>query len=193
MPKHWHENNINQLTPEDVRAYCAAVPDYINERDDFGYTPLLAACIKDNTEIARVLLEAGSDPNYVAPDGETPLKAAIPRPKEPFNHALFDLLLAAGANPNAGLEPPLHVAVGRGLTALVVYLVEHGADPNFEDADGCPPLFAAGVYGGHPDVKMMGLLLKLGADITRRDDVGQTIAERISPDAMREVMRHRGE
>ena len=190
MSKHLHQDDISQMTPEDMRAYCAAAPNYIDERDDFGYTPLLAACVKGNTEAVRVLLDAGSDPNFVAPDGETPLNVAISLRGEACSHVLLDMLLAAGANLNAGFTPPLRLAVVRGLRDLVVHLVERGADPNFEDGDGSPPLFAAGVYGGHPDVKMMGLLIKLGADITRCDGVGQTLADRIGPDAMREVMRH---
>lgn len=189
MHRHWHEDDVDQVTPADVRAYCIAAPDYVNERDDFGYTPLIAACMKGNTAVVRALLEADADPNFVAPDGESPLKAAIPRPNEPFNRELFDLLFAAGANPNLGLEPPLHIAVGKAHRELVVYLVEHGADPNLDDVDGSPPLFWAGVYAGRPDIRMMRVLIKFGADVTRRDGVGQTVEQRIGRDAMHEAMR----
>jgi uncharacterized protein len=189
MGRHWHEHNLSGLTPEEVRAYCAADPGYIAQLDDYGSTPLLAACLKGHVDIARVLLEAGADPNYIAPDGESPLKAAIPVNGEPFNRALFDLLFDAGANPNLGLEAPLHIAVARGNRDLVAYLVRRGADPNLDDVDGSPPSFWAGAYGGRPDVLMMHLLVKLGADVKRRDGVGKSIADYIGADAMREVLR----
>lgn len=91
MMHNWHEDDVEQLTPEEVRAYCAAAPEYVGELDRLGYTPLLTACIKGATEVARALLEAGADPNFTAGDGETPLKATIPHCGERFNRALFDL------------------------------------------------------------------------------------------------------
>ncbi|HEX8913374.1 MAG TPA: ankyrin repeat domain-containing protein [Humisphaera sp.] len=188
MRPHWHEDDVEQLSPDEFRAYCREVPGYVNEQDHFGYTPLVAACTKGNAAVARALLETGADPNFVASDGESPLKAAVPSPGKPFNRELFDLLLAAGANPNLGLEPVLHAAVARGDRELVTYLVRRGADPNLDDVDGSPPLFWAGVYGGRPDIEMMRVLVGLGADPARRDGVGTTLEERIGPYEMRRVM-----
>lgn len=190
MKSHWHEKDFEVLTADDVRAYCAVCPEYVGELDDFRYTPLIGACMKGKAEIARALLEAGADPNFVASDGETPLKAAVPRRSEKFDRVLFDLLLNAGAELNTGLMPVLHEAVGKGNRELVKYLIEHGADPNMRDADDCTALFWTGVFGGRfPDVKMIQLLLKLGADLSQVDGVGQTLEDRIGPKVMLEAMR----
>ncbi len=186
MPR--HEDDIGRLTPDEIRAYCVVDPGYVVERDAFGYTPLIAACDRGIAAAARVLLEAGADPNFMADDGKTPLKAAIPRLGEPFDRPLFDLLLDAGATPNVGGEPPLHIAVVRGNRALVAYLIGRGADPNLEDGDFEPPLFWAGVHGsGRPDLDMLRLLVAHGADITRRDGIGRTLGDCIGPDALGRV------
>jgi ankyrin repeat protein len=181
-----HADDVARLTTEEIRAWCAADLGYVAERDDLGYTPLIAACDRGNTAVVRALLAAGADPNFTAADGESPLKSAVPSPGGAVDLELFDLLLDAGACPNAGLEPPLHIAVVRGHRALVAHLIRRGADPNHEDADGCPPLFWAGVYGdGRPDLEMMRLLVAHGADVTRRDGIGRHLGDRIGPHALR--------
>jgi ankyrin repeat protein len=189
MDRRWHDDDINRMTPDEIRAYCQAAPEYVRELDDFGYTPLIAACERGNAGAVRVLLEAGADPDFIASDGVSPLKAAIPQRDQPFNRELFDLLLAAGAKPNLGLVPVLHLAVGQGDQELVQYLVEGGADTNLDDVDGAPPLFWAGAYGGPPDIPMMRLLIEHGADVTRRDGIQRSLEQRIGRRAMAEVMR----
>jgi ankyrin repeat protein len=179
MNRHWHEDDLRCISTDFVRAYCDAVAGYISELDDFGYTPLVAACSIGNTAVARVLLQAGADANFIAADGESPLKAAIPRSGAAFNRELFDSLLAAGADPNAGNEPALYFAVVRGLREHVQYLLEHGADPNLADVDGMPPLFWAIADGGRSDLSIVRLLVGRGANVTRRDCDGRTAEERI--------------
>ena len=192
MNRHWHDDDVRAMNPDELRAYCLAAPDYVHERDDFGYTPLIAACTAGNSLVVRVLLDAGADPNFIAPDGASPLKAAIPRPGEPFNREVFDALFAAGANPNLGFEPALHIAVARGHRELARYLIERGANPNLDDSDGSPSLFWAGAYEGRPDIKMMRLLIELGADVTRRDGVGRTVEEWIGRDAFQMIVQQSG-
>ncbi|QDU58846.1 ankyrin repeat domain-containing protein [Aeoliella mucimassa] len=186
-----HLEDLRELTVEEVREYCQANPEYVHETDGSGETPLMSACLLGRTELVRVLLEFGGQVNYIADDGDTPLKMAIEGCNEQsFNRELFDLLLTAGANPNAGLFPAFHLAVGRGLYDVVRFLAEHGADPNLRDADDSPPLFWAGVYSNSPNVKMMGLLVNLGADINQCDGVGRTIEQRFGREVMIEVQRH---
>jgi hypothetical protein len=72
MQFHWHESDYETLTPDEVRAYCQIAPDYIREQDDFGYTNLIAACLRGRTAVARVLLEAGADPNFGTEPGTGP-------------------------------------------------------------------------------------------------------------------------
>lgn len=185
-----HCDDIDRISLDDLRDYCNAVPQYVAELDHYGYTPLIAACLQQNAPAARVLLHAGADPNFIASDGTSPLIAALPATTEPFNREMFDLLFAAGADPNRGLEPVLHKAVGRRQRQLAAYLIEHGADANLNDVDDTPPIFWASGFGSRPDVLMLALLIQLGADPTRRNGVGRTLEDEIGPEAMAEVRRH---
>ena len=168
MPTHWHEDDVGAMTPDELRAYCAADTAYVRERDEFGNTPLLAAAQLGDVAAARVLLEMGADPNAVGDEGFTVLGVALPSKSQAFDSALFDLLLDAGADVNGGSNPPLHLAVSRRNETAVEYLIGRGADPNLRDADGVPPL--QGV-----DAEMRELLLELGADSTMTDGVGRPI------------------
>lgn len=60
-------------------------------------TPLEAAAAADETAIARILLDAGADPQSVQPGGFTPLHAAA----QNRNRRLYDLLVERGADPEA--------------------------------------------------------------------------------------------
>ena len=64
-------------------------------------------------ELARILIEAGADPNAKDNDGETPLHQAV----EFENAEAAKLLIEAGADPNAknnNGETPLHKATEAG-------------------------------------------------------------------------------
>ena len=184
-----HEFDLPTLTADEVRALCAAAPAYVREVDKFADTPLVAACTLGRIDLARVLLDAGADPNHIAGDGGSPLKGAVEAARNPFDPALIDLLLDAGADPNAGLIPALHGAVGSGDRALVEHLIRRRADVNLPDVDDAPPLHWAAGWGRPPDIRMMRLLLKFGADPGARDLTGDTVEERIGPAAMREARR----
>jgi uncharacterized protein len=132
---------------------------------DEGSTPLYTAAAQGETELARLLLRAGADPNLRS-GGEqegTPLCAAACH-----GHAeIVGALLAYGADPNlredewwtplrwaagqghedvarallgAGANPdlgaPLAEAARRGSLGVVRALLEHGADPQAKDPEG---------------------------------------------------------
>jgi ankyrin repeat protein len=85
----------------------------INAQDPVSRAPLLLAIENLQTEIVRILLIKGADPNRSGHAGVTPLHAAVDAAVEEAKHA-FDLtgqdavasttvvalLLAAGADPN---------------------------------------------------------------------------------------------
>lgn len=60
-------------------------------------TALEAAAASGETEIARLLLDAGADPRSAQPGGFTPLHAAA----QNRNRELYDLLVERGADPGA--------------------------------------------------------------------------------------------
>ena len=77
--------------------------------DSQGFHALFHACMANNPEVVRLLVERGLDVNSVAPDGQTPLSIAVRK----SNVAIVRELLALGAQPD-----PLKRAVGWGNLAL---------------------------------------------------------------------------
>lgn len=69
--------------------------NYINEINEYGFSPLILACYKGNSEVAKFLIEKKSNLDYVSDEG-TALMAAVVRGK----NELAKSLLENGANPN---------------------------------------------------------------------------------------------
>jgi ankyrin repeat protein len=82
--------------------------DQVDRLDRFGRTPLALAAARGEDEVARLLLEAGADPNRPGERGVTPLGIAARQ----GSTGVADLLLSAGAEPSPrGRLTPLHYAV----------------------------------------------------------------------------------
>ena len=78
---------IEQLYKEDINC--------VNKINEHGFSPLILACYKGNSEVARFLIEKKSNLDYVSDEG-TALMAAVVRGK----NELAKSLLENGANPN---------------------------------------------------------------------------------------------
>ena len=122
------ENRINE-----VRVILKYFPDYVNikddiyERDDWNDTALIIASAENHTEIARILLNAGADPNIQGDQGLTPLIIA----SDDNNIELVKMLLGKGAKPNLkeGVSnTALYYAIKRGNIEIVKMLLEKGAN-----------------------------------------------------------------
>jgi ankyrin repeat protein len=118
-----------------------------------GATALLLAAEVNNTEVVRVLLDAGADPNITTDQGMTPLIMAsgggtdIQRARAPEERAMaidtVKLLIERGVDINAVGQygwTALHQASYQGLTDVIEYLVSKGADINEMDSFGQTPL-----------------------------------------------------
>lgn len=137
----------------------------------------------------RSLLDHKADPNHLDSRGLRPLHLAAYA-----NRAdVLKLLLDGGANINAtttsesmlfcGIkfqkgDTPLHVAAENSQPASILFLVQHGAAVNLQNADGATPLFYAA--GNPPDLAepMVRCLIEHGADVNLAEREGQTPFDR---------------
>ena len=166
----------------------------INAADNGGETPLHRAAQFDNAPVAAALLDGGADMQAVDSWGETPLHLAVRADHTSVVETLLDygadidasedagasplayanleiarLLLDRGADPNAGVNKPLHRVVWRGDLAVAELLLDGGADINARSHG----LTALHIVRDAPDRPAMAkLLLDRGADIEAMDDTG---------------------
>ncbi len=144
---------------EDVRRHIAegsAVdePAQLVGSPNDGYTPLHAAARDGQTEIVRILIEAGAD--VCLADG---LMKATPGHKAAYQgHAeAARILIALGEldaqGPYNGFTP-LHDAVWHGHAETVSVLLEAGARPDIRSHTGATPVDLALEYG-YQDVAAM--------------------------------------
>ena len=121
---------------------------------------------------AQALLEAGVPVSVEDSDGDSPLFVACcgqDTVDELTVAAVVRLLIAAGADPNAGDSKPLHMAAFGGREVVAAALLESGADVNLPEAGGYTPLMKA-VMADNP--RMVKWLLDRGADPNRTLDSG---------------------
>lgn len=156
----------------------------INSPNREGATALHDAAYNGNTEVARVLLEAGANVAGVARRG-TPLHYAAHQ-----GHAeVARVLLEAGApvgtgNGHAGT--PLHLAAYGGHAKLARVLLEAGEPVDATHSRGGTPLHTAS-NGGHVEVVLA--LLEAGAPVSAPNRQGGTPLHDASHGGHTEVVR----
>ena len=125
-------------TLEQAKESFAQNPKAFNIVNDDGYSPLTLACYRANNEVAKFLIENGSDINGISKMG-TPLMAAIFK----GNNEIAKMLIAKKAS--------IEIADANGTTALIYatnfknYEIAHllilaGADCNKKDSRGSSAL-----------------------------------------------------
>ncbi|MFH0947290.1 MAG: ankyrin repeat domain-containing protein [Planctomycetota bacterium] len=175
-----------------VKSLLAKGEQAVDQPDRHGRTPLAMAVASDRTEVVRLLLEAGADPNQLfvcewqEPDwGEMQLfhhhisswhedqssMLAIAVCQE--NYVATAMLLDAGADPNltASSWTPLHFACANGLEILAEMLLLGGAGLEARNEQGNTPLLLA-VDWEKPRVYQV--LKQYGADLRAVDEEGFT-------------------
>lgn len=127
-------------------------PDLVREWSPDGFTALHFACYFGHSDIARLLLERGSDIDPPSRNelGVTPLQSAS---SGGHVHAV-ELLLDAGADahpPHPSGFTPLHSAAANGDRPTAELLLSRGADPARPMDDGKTPIDLARELG-HRDI-----------------------------------------
>ena len=165
------ENGVVGILDAAYRGDAATVLAYINSGADLNartvdgnFTPLHYAITHGNVEIARILLQAGADPNLPTANEiqATPLAKAANK----GDIEIIRALIAAGADPdfvpNSPGLAPLPGAASKGKTAAVAVLLELGADATGKA--GVP-----GAYSCRPLRQPQN-----GTDIDRRGSEGRS-------------------
>ncbi|HEY0962159.1 MAG TPA: ankyrin repeat domain-containing protein [Pseudomonadales bacterium] len=138
----------------------------VNEPQIDGTTALHWAVQANDTQMTRVLIEAGADVSARNRVGAPPLLPAAIN----GNAELLELLLGAGADPNQAVsvtgDTPLMLAARTGLTDAIDVLLAHGADVNAREAWGHTTPLMWAVAQNHADAAR--LLIENGADIEAR-------------------------
>lgn len=119
-------------------------PQLLKAQGPLG-TPLhRAAGGRGDAEMTRYLLDKGADVRALDGQGNTPLNVAVRGRGSKEKAHIVELLLTAGADPNAktraGGSTPLHIAAFGGNVEAVKHLIAHKADVNATDREGKTPL-----------------------------------------------------
>jgi len=164
-----HSVRINDLAF--IRQHLTQVGD-VDLSNEQGKTALMAAASQSDTELVRILLNAGAKVNVRNGTGGTPLIYAAAA----GDGETVGLLLTHGAELNhqsVNGWNAVMIAAAKGHAGLVELLGERGADVNLPDIYGWTPLMRA-TYNGH-DAVVSVLLSQAGIDTERHNDHGQTV------------------
>jgi ankyrin repeat protein len=127
--------------------------------------------MRGQTDVMKMLLAMGADPNAAGSGGTTPLDDAAFK----GDLAGVRMLLAHGALVNAVSKAgtqPIHDAALGDSAEVIRELAMHGADINARTrGDAQTPLYIAAAMG---KMKAVEALVALGADLTTKDSQGRT-------------------
>jgi uncharacterized protein len=131
-------------------------PDRTNAYSIDGFTPLGLASFFGHTDLVKVLIDNGADPNISSNNQlkVTPLHSACAI----SNYNIANILIKHGADVNARQlqsVTPLHSAAHNGQTKLASLLIDNGADVNSKMDNGQTPLFMAEEKGFKDTIELL--------------------------------------
>ncbi|WP_300685347.1 ankyrin repeat domain-containing protein [Chryseobacterium sp.] len=124
-------------TVTEVKELMKQNPEIINQVNENGFSPLILACYRGNTEVAEFLIDHVKDVNYKSREGTALAGLAVKYDKE-----LTENLLKKNADPNIADSTgytPLFWAVKFGNKELVELLIQYRADKTKKDSAGMTP------------------------------------------------------
>lgn len=141
---------------------------HVNARDYQDSTPLYVAADTPSPEVVKLLLDAGAEVDARGVGGNTPLLNAMSNSSGEPARAITELLLAAGADPNAsgGYGTPLYAAIVWHRALLIEPLLAAGADPRRASDSSQSALDAARESG---DAQLVALLERTKPAARKRD------------------------
>ncbi len=152
-----------------VKKMLRADKSLASTSDASDSTVLMHAAIRGETEIVKLLLDAGADPNAKNKRNGTALLWAI------ADIGTMRLLLDHGADPNVSSiegRTALYLAASQpGGSDVVKLLLDKGAKAGGKDLSGRTPLIAASAIG---NVEVMRLLVASGASVNKGMGSGGT-------------------
>jgi ankyrin repeat protein len=139
----------------------------VNVLDSIKWSPLHWAALRSNTDIVKLLIDAGADLEAEDFNNMTPL-AWVVNKHETAAAAVVKLLIDAGADLTKTYESDgntvLHWAAESGLVDIAKLLIDAGADPDAENKHAATPLHhAAGLH----KVDIVKLLIDAGANLDK--------------------------
>lgn len=145
----------------EIKEKIESQPELINEKDNYGNTPLMRALDNENIELAALLLEKGADPKAVNKEGLSVTALAVLS----GDFAIYEKVskLSGEVNPElfAGKKALNHAALN-GNTKMVEAILSHSkTEVNHQDNLGQSPLYLASLAGQY---EVAALLMKAGAN-----------------------------
>ena len=121
----------------------------INDQDINGKTALHIACEINATNIVKLLIDNGSNPN-IATHLDVGYYIPIHKACEKGNREVVEMLIKAGSDLNARNkvgQTPLHIAIKQRHSDLAKYLISNGCDIEIRDTAGCNASYYAKING----------------------------------------------
>ncbi|KHN87874.1 Ankyrin-3, partial [Toxocara canis] len=176
---------------------AGAVQIVQNKQSKSGWSPLLEACARGHSGVARILLKHHARIDVFDESGRTALHLAAANGHLQLTHLLLQHKAFVNSKSKAG-EAPLHLAAQNGHVKVVNLLVQdhrlcilrhvrdHGAALEAMTLDNQTALHFAAKHG---QLAVSQILLALGGNPNARDDKGQTplhlAAENYFPDVVK--------
>ena len=153
VPAYSQQPNVYDIartgTVEQAKAITKTNPEAFKTVNENGYSPLTLACYRGNTDVARYLIDNGSDINGNSNMG-TPLMAAVVK----GNSDIVQYLLDKKADPNL-TDPNGTTALIYAVTFrnpdIIKLLLAHGAEKAIADNKG-KTAFEYAVFSGNETI-----------------------------------------
>ena len=159
----------------------------IDNKDSFGYTPLLLACMRGFHDTVMMLVQAGAELSVADTDGDTCLILATRWGHTETVRYLVDVGQVDVDQVGLSGSTALHKAARYNHIDVVQVLIDAGADIERKDSEGRTPLLLACMSGYLDIVKM---LVQAGAELRLTDCHGDTCLIVASRGGFTETVRY---